>query len=124
MQAVRLPAEGLTLGELLALQLTAHSADVHSIGSDAGNQLHIEVSMKVRVRFRVKGPGSHAAAGRVTSVCSCLQAAAWRWRAVSAAHAGAARTLNPKPYRTLRWGVWPACLGRTAHPRLPAAASN
>ena len=51
LQAVRLPSAGLTVAELLALDMPKHADHVRVIGSDAGNQAHIERSIQVGRRF-------------------------------------------------------------------------
>ena len=49
-QTLRLPEEGLLLGELLHLHLHRHTADLHTLGRDADSQAQLEQALQVRER--------------------------------------------------------------------------
>lgn len=50
MQSVRLPEEGLMVGELLDLHLHRYTPDLHTLGSDASSQAQLEQALRVRVQ--------------------------------------------------------------------------
>ena len=58
LQAVRLPEEGLTVGELADLQLHRLAANVQTIGRDANKQAELQQSLKVGLL-----PGWHQPSG-------------------------------------------------------------